>query len=150
VDLSFRPLTEADFPLMLRWLTAPHVREWYGYGEPATLEGVRAHYASRVSGDDPTKAYVVLQGEKPIGYIQSYLIADHPEYARHVRVEPGAAGVDLFIGEPDLVHRGVGPAILRRFLREIVFADEQIGCCIIGPEPDNRAAIRAYEKVGFT
>jgi RimJ/RimL family protein N-acetyltransferase len=42
-----------------------------------------------------------------------------------------------------------GPLDVRRFIEEIVFSDESIDVCIIDPNPENTAAIRAYEKVGF-
>lgn len=48
-----------------------------------------------------------------------------------------AAGVDLFIGETEHIGPGTGSAILRKFLRSIVFADCSIDECIIGPEAGN-------------
>src|SRR5262249_7750269 len=87
---------------------------------------------------------------KPIGYIQAYWIGDHNEYARALQVGPGSAGVDLFIGEPEFVHRGLGSVILRQFVRETVFDRMGARYCVIGPEVGNIIAIRAYEKAGFT
>ncbi len=34
-------------------------------------------------------------------------------------------------------------------MREIVFARSGVAACMVGPEPDNIAAIRAYEKAGM-
>jgi len=56
---------------------------------------------------------------------------------------------DRSIGEEGLLHRGLGPRIIRRFIEESVFSDESIGVCVIDPEPTNEAAIRACEKAGF-
>ncbi|MBI4642138.1 MAG: GNAT family N-acetyltransferase [Candidatus Tectomicrobia bacterium] len=56
----------------------------------------------------------------------------------------------MFIGEADYIHKGLGSSILRTFLREIVFATSDAVSCIIGPEPKNKVAIRAYEKAGFS
>ena len=136
---------------MHRWLNAEHVARWYrvrGISEPS-FEWVTARYLSRIRGDDRTRSFVIMLGRRPIGYIQAYFIADDPEYAAQTHVEDGAAGVDMFIGEPELVHKGLGSPIMRRFLDEIVFGDMRAKCCIIGPEPENSAAIRAYEKAGF-
>jgi len=91
----------------------------------------------------------LLYREVPVGYLQTYRIADHPEYARALQIEADAAGVDLFIGEAEYLYRGLGPAALRKFLKEVIFADPEISCCVLGPQPENRSAIRAYEKVGF-
>ncbi len=60
-----------------------------------------------------------------------------------------AAGIDLFIGEPDLVGKGHGPALIRAFLRDVVFQTYDVAECVIGPSIKNVSAIRAYEKAGF-
>ncbi len=49
----------------------------------------------------------------------------------------------------EYLYRGLGGEILRRFLVEVVFRDERVRVCVIGPESKNVAAIRAYEKAGF-
>lgn len=150
--IGFRRLRLTDLPLMHRWLNTEHVMQWFGVGAqkgPPSLETVTAHYTPSITGQEPTDPYLILYEGTPIGYIQTYAIADYPEYADAVQVEERAAGVDLFIGEPIFVHRGLGVPILRRFLREVVFADPAVEICIIGPEPANRIAIRAYEKAHF-
>jgi RimJ/RimL family protein N-acetyltransferase len=60
-----------------------------------------------------------------------------------------AIGIDLFIGEPDLIGRGHGPALIRAFLRDVAFPRYRVDLCVIGPALSNVAAIRAYEKAGF-
>jgi RimJ/RimL family protein N-acetyltransferase len=147
--IGFRPLERADLPTLYRWLTTPHVARWYSQGEPRTPAGVEAKYGPRIDGRTPTRAFAILYGATPIGYIQTYLIGDYPDYARHVAADEEAAGVDLLVGEADYVHRGLGAPLLRTFLREIVFVQPGVASCIIGPEPKNLAAIRAYEKAGF-
>ncbi|MDP9351632.1 MAG: acetyltransferase [Chloroflexota bacterium] len=151
-SIQFRPLQVADLPLMHRWLSTPHVSRWYFLRQPSvppTYEEVVVHYTARIAGKEPTKAFLILYEGKPVAYIQSYRIADHPDYGRHIDESADAAGVDVFIGEAEYIHQGLGPVFIRKFLREIVFADSRVGSCIIGPEPENRAAIRAYEKAGF-
>jgi RimJ/RimL family protein N-acetyltransferase len=148
--ISFRRVEMADMPLLHRWLNASHVREWYAK-DPRTLEAVLEKYGPRVRGEAPTDPYLILHEGEPVGYIQTYLIRDYPEYSRALDLDEAenAAGVDLYIGEPVYLRRGLGSAALRRFVREIVFADASVTSCILGPEPENAAAIRAYEKAGF-
>ncbi|HEX3722640.1 MAG TPA: GNAT family N-acetyltransferase, partial [Nitrolancea sp.] len=86
---------------------------------------------------------------RPIGYIQIYLIEDYPDYAQFVGADEQAAGVDLFIGEIDCIHRGLGPVLLKRFLCDLVFVRPDVTSCVIGPAISNVIAIRAYEKAGF-
>ena len=145
--LGFRPLRDEDLPLLCRWLGAPHVREWYG--PPLTADEAAAKYGPRIRGEVPTRGFLILYGQEPIGYIQTYRISDWPDYAVAVRLEPGAAGIDLFLGEAEFLHRGLGPEVLRRFMAEQVFTDPEVTSCVVGPAAGNRAAIRAYEKAGF-
>ena len=55
----------------------------------------------------------------------------------------------MFVGEIDYIHKGLGAIILRKFLEVIVFGQRNTPSCIIGPEPSNIVAIRAYAKAGF-
>ncbi len=145
--ISFRRLRSSDLALMHRWLNAPHVQRWW-YAEGNSYGEIENHYLPAIDGREATRPFVILHEDKPIGYIQSYLTSDDAEYAGLVDVE-GSAGVDLFIGEPDYLHGGLGSHIIRRFLSEHVFPTPEIEVCVIGPEPKNTAAIRAYEKAGF-
>ena len=58
--------------------------------------------------------------------------------------------MDLFVGEAELVGRGLGSAVLREFLRTVVFACQSPTECIIGPEIGNHRAIRSYRRAGFS
>lgn len=151
--LFFRPMTEADIPLVCSWRNRPHISRWW---RGTSLEEARRTYLPRIHGEQPTDCYIiVLAGPDPaaepvaIGLIQTYRIADYPDYARQVLVEPGAAGVDLFVGEETHLHRGYGTAALRKFVSEVVFAGPGVTSVVMGPEPANRAAIKSYEKAGF-
>lgn len=95
------------------------------------------------------QCYIVSYESKPVGYIQKYKIKDYPENAQYVKSEDQASGVDLFIGEPNFIGRGLVSMMLKKFLKEIIFTQEGIDTCVIDPQPDNARAIRAYEKVGF-
>jgi aminoglycoside 6'-N-acetyltransferase len=132
---------------MHRWLNTGEVKRWYN--EAWSLGEVVEKYGRRVRGETPTHSFVIMYGDLPIGYIQTYRIRDYPEYADAVQVQEDAAGIDLFIGEKDYVHRGLGRWILTRFMDAYVWRLTGASVCVIGPEPANRAAIRAYEKAGF-
>jgi len=53
--VGFRPVSEADFPLMTDWLAEPHVRTFY-QKDPSALMRWAAKYGGRVRGEDPTDA----------------------------------------------------------------------------------------------
>ena len=52
-----------------------------------------------------------------------------------------AFGIDLFIGEPELIGRGHGPALIRAFLRDVAFPRYGLDHCVIGPTRINYARI---------
>jgi RimJ/RimL family protein N-acetyltransferase len=146
--IAFRPLDREDLGLLHRWLNTDFVMEWWG-NQGNSFEDVVAEYAPGIAGNSPTRGYVILYGDASIGYIQTYMLRDYPDYSVHMGVDEDTAGVDLFIGEREYLHRGLGSSILRTFLAEIVFGTMGAGSCTIDPEPDNTVAIRAYEKAGF-
>jgi len=134
--IRFRRLVCADLPLMHRWLNAPHVAEWWG-DEALPLDEIVAKYAPRIDGKEDVRCFVIVHGDAPIGYIQEYPVGED------------SAGIDLFIGEVEFHHRGLGAAIIRQFLNDVVFVNASVESCVIDPAVSNRSAIRAYEKAGF-
>lgn len=150
-ELDFPALSAADLPLIRRWLLEPHVRRWWD--DPPRDEypdDELEKYRRRIAGEDAdTEIFFIRRHGRPIGFIQCYRIDDHDEYGQALGLDASAAGVDLFVGEPGLIGRGLGPAILRAFLHSVVFARYDVELCVIGPSVKNTSAIRAYEKAGF-
>ena len=70
--------------------------------------------------------------------IQTYLVTDHPEWQQLIQVDDDVAGVDLLIGEPDLVGHGLGPRILAAFTRDVVFVDPAVNAVVATVEESNR------------
>ena len=145
--IEFHPLTAADLPQLHDWLQREHVKRWWR--EHDTLEQVVAHYLPSIEGSEPTDHYLIVVDERPAGMVETYLVADHPEYDALVQVGPGVAGVDLFIGEEELIGRGIGTEVLRRFVEELVFGRPETHACIAGVEVANAASLRAFAKAGF-
>jgi RimJ/RimL family protein N-acetyltransferase len=150
-DYDFPALIEADLPLVRRWLLEPHVRRWWADPPRDTYpDDELDKYRARVRGDDElTQIFFIRRRGQPIGFIQSYRIDDYDEYGRALALDVSAAGIDLFIGEPELIGKGLGPSAIRAFLRDVVFARYEVEECVIGPSVKNTRAIRAYEKAGF-
>ena len=145
--ISFRSPQLADMPLIAEWRHAEHVRRWWD--EPSSAAELVKQMTTPLDNQRGPQPYVICYDGEPLGFIQAYRIAAWPEYHVSTQVGDNAAGVDMFIGEVAYLHRGLGTAILQRFLAEIVFQWEDISSCIIGPDPTNGAAIKAYEKAGF-
>jgi aminoglycoside 6'-N-acetyltransferase len=138
-DYVFRPMTSADLPLVRCWLALPHVVEWWGDPDE--------QYAL-VSGDLNEPAmdqYIVSMADNPFGYLQCYdLTAWNSGLGTHPR---GTRGIDLFIGEPDMIERGHGSALIRSFVDDRL--KDGAPRIVTDPDPANHRAIRAYEKAGF-
>jgi RimJ/RimL family protein N-acetyltransferase len=132
---EFKPLSPHDFPLMLEWLSKEQVKEWWNDGDD-TIEKVARHYGA----DDQTARFILLEtdagGEKPIGYFQYYFD------------ESNSIGIDQFIGEKDYINRGLGTRAIKQFV-EMIARRHQPTQIILDPSPENKRAIRCYEKVGF-
>ena len=146
-DLSFRPLQISDLPLMQQWLSMPHVDEWWH--EAFDLAGVHAKYSPCIDGTEPTHVFVIEHGGRPIGWIQWYRWADYSEHAALLDAEPEAAGIDLAIGETEMLGLGLGPSAIRAFIESVVFTDPAIIACVSDPEVRNARSVRAFEKAGF-
>jgi aminoglycoside 6'-N-acetyltransferase len=147
-EIAFRRLEEADFPLLAAWLAEPHVRRFY-QKKPITLEEVAREYESPVRGREPTICSLAEIGGAPFAYLQCYRNTDYPEWADLIGAADGIS-VDLFIGDPACLHRGLGQAALSEYLGQVAFAaypDER--CAYIAHEGGNAAALRCSEAVGF-
>jgi aminoglycoside 6'-N-acetyltransferase len=146
-SLSFRPLRERDLPTLYSWRQEPHVREFV-QRQPPAWEEIRDKYLPRLNPDWPAKCFLSCVGS-PIGYIQTYRIADWPEYATTID-EPAGIGVDLFIGDAGYVGKGWGRMILLKFLNDVafpMFPAEEV--CWIMHDKMNRRALRASRAAGF-
>ena len=148
-QISFEPVAERHYPLLRRWLNAPHVRQWWG--DPETELG---HIVDMVEGRDTTRPYIFHVNGEPTGYIQVWLIGPHQTEAWSkdnpwlMELPSHAVGVDLSIGEADRLAKGIGSAVLRCFVDKL--KAEGHTAIIIDPDPENSRAVRAYGKAGFT
>ena len=135
----FRPTTSSDLALVRHWLSLPHVREWWG-------DPVEQHTLVSDDLDEPAMDQFIFSiAGSPFAYLQCYdLTAWNSGFGPQ---PPGTRGIDLFIGEPDMIERGHGSALLRCFVDDRL----QKGAprIVTDPDPANRRAICAYEKAGF-
>lgn len=135
---AIRPVAEADLPLIAEWRARPHVVRWWG--EPSVEPEHEKLSEPRIA------LWLAELNGRPLAFIQDYDVhgwtPHHFDY-----LPPGARGMDMFIGEADLIGQGHGTRLVRLHA-ERLFAQ---GAPAIGidPHPDNLAARRAYEKAGF-
>ena len=144
-NIRVRLMNDADFPLMLKWLTDERVLEFYGGRDLAyTMETLRDHYAD--PADEQTTRMIIEYCGTAIGYGQFYPV-DYMEFGLQ-ESDDVVYGIDQFIGEPDLWNRGIGTAYVL-MLCEWLKAEMEADAVVLDPHKDNARAIRAYEKAGF-
>lgn len=135
---AIRRMDVADLTLVSRWRGLPHVARWWG--EPSVEPETE-----KLS--DPRIAMWIVEHEgRPFAFIQDYDVhawTPHPfDY-----LPPGARGMDLYIGEADMLGQGHGSRIARQHVDDLF--GRGVSAMGIDPNPDNAAARRAFEKAGF-
>ena len=142
---DFRPLAEADLPLLFEWLNRPHLVGWM-HG-PITLPEVQREYGAHIESSSLDPYLACVEGV-PVGYIQSYVAMEQGGGWWTDESDPGVIGTDQFLAEPERLGRGLGTAMVGQFTARLL-GDPAVTRIQVDPAPDNGRAIRCYEKVGF-
>jgi aminoglycoside 6'-N-acetyltransferase len=146
--IGFAPVEPKHYPLLRTWLNAPHMLEWWG--DPEEEFGF---IRDMVEGRDTTRPFLILLDGEPAGYIQYWFLGHHQneDWTKDnpwlLELPSATVGVDLSIGDPERLSKGIGSAALKAFVALLRgFGHETI---IIDPDPANVRAVRAYAKAGF-
>lgn len=146
--ITFEPVRPDHYAMLADWLGRPHMREWWG--DPEEELGF---IKDMVEGRDTTRPFIIMLEGEPVGYIQYWHIGHH-QNETWVKDNPWlmefpaeTIGVDLSIGDPDNLSKGIGSAALDAFTR--MLREQGFKTIIIDPAPENRRAVRAYEKAGY-
>lgn len=147
--IGFRAVTQEDYGLLGDWMARPHWREWWG--EPDEELGF---VRDMVEGRDTTcRPFIFSIEDEPSGYIQVWQVGPHqvPEWTDEnpwlLQVPPDAVGIDLSLSDGERLGRGLGSAVLSRFV--VMLREAGHDTILIDPDPANARAVRAYEKAGF-
>lgn len=152
--ITFSPLTTSDLTLLHQWLQESSVKHWYEKDKDWSLNDVKDYYQARLSGKEHVPSFIAYLGDKPLGFIQYYLLTDflpegisgHEHEIFKQYTASNIAGVDLFIANALHRGKGIGVALISQFIEKYL-ADFKLA--IVDPDTDNHQAIRCYEKAGF-
>jgi aminoglycoside 6'-N-acetyltransferase len=147
-EITYRRLAEADLPLTTEWLNRPHLRRFY-QPDPISLAEVAAKYGPRIRGEEPIHSSVAMLDGAPFAFLQCYRNVDWPDHKATTAVDHGVS-IDLFIGEPDMIGRGLGQRMLRQYVEQVALAEHPAErLCWIGHELENVAARKCSVAAGF-
>ncbi|MEM8655504.1 MAG: GNAT family N-acetyltransferase [Pseudomonadota bacterium] len=136
-DYTFRPASPDDRDILRHWQSQPHVSRWWDSDEPHTDEDFHDARVAR---------WIVSTAGRPFAYMQDYTV--HGWDAHHFfHLPEGSRGIDQFVGVPDMIGQGHGPAFIA--LRVHALFDAGAPAVATDPHPDNAYAIAAYKKAGF-
>ena len=144
---TFRRAELNDDGLISRWLHSPHVSEFWGESSKnirdfrSAMTGVCALFNYWI-GQDDTIPFCLL--------ITTDATRDTPEHLAPFLPETGEAWtLDVLIGPPEYVGRGIATQMLESFLSHIQYQNRALRTVLIDPEANNSRAIHVYEKAGF-
>lgn len=151
--LSFRLLEIADFPLLLKWLEAPHVKKFWDSDISYSLEDIQQKYTDYVNGfslykgqKKSIKAYILLYNGQAIGYIQLYKLTDFG--FDDLELPSNIGGIDFYLGEESFLKRGFASTALKLFLQDYAFT--KFRYIFVNPLIKNERAVRCFLKAGFS
>ena len=147
--IVFRPLREADLPLLHDWIHRPHVAQWWGGGcPPKNFDDTKKKYLPRLEERSSVKPYIALLSGEPIGFIQSYRAVDCGGGWWEDETDSGVHGTDQFLCDENKLGHGIGSLMVAAFVARL-FNDPGVTKVQTDPDPANARAIRCYEKAGF-
>lgn len=153
MEISFRPLNESHFPLLLKWLETPHVKKWWDSDIDWTMELIQNKYLEYTKGRKleygtykKICAYIIYLKDRPTGYIQAYNPYEYQGFSRLKNLPSNLVALDFYIADPYLIYSDLGTKFLSLFFEDVLhsYPNFFVSCAI-----NNTSAIRCLEKTGF-
>ena len=138
--VAFDP--EVHLGLLASWLAIPDVAEWW---PDASHQLEQARHRRKGA-----EHRLILFDDRPVGYTRWQRVDVSALPSLGLRDIPeGSVDLDLLIGEPGLLGRGIGSAAVRLLCDEL-FLDQSITLVGTVTSTENHRAIRAFKKAGLT
>jgi aminoglycoside 6'-N-acetyltransferase len=145
--ITLRPATLADAPTLAAWDREPHVIACSN-DDPEAAVAFGSDWAEEVTNSAYELTYLIAEVDgRPVG---AMAVCDpHTEPSHYWGdIEPGLRAIDIWIGPPEWLGRGVGTQMMTRMI-DRCFAEAGVTAVIIDPLNSNTAAQRFYRRLGF-
>ncbi len=154
-SLKFETLKEKDLERLFEWFQEPIINRWYARNQEWSLDDIKKKYLPRIDGKENVPSFIVFIEDRPIGFIQYYLLTENFPEGIENQNNPlfkkfdseDMVGIDLFIAEKMNRNKGLGLEILTLFIGK--FLADKFKVIIVDPDKKNSQAIKFYLKSGF-
>ncbi|HYF97650.1 MAG TPA: GNAT family N-acetyltransferase [Coxiellaceae bacterium] len=148
---NFKPVAESQRELIHAWLKQDYMQEWiHGQGLKNTLMGLEKFLKSENLTDQSqlTRHWLGYEDDKAFVYLLTTLVVKDSsnEYAKLSDQDGLAITLDIFIGDPHYLGKGLAGSVIKEFLLSQFSHVTEV---FIDPEKTNGRAIHVYQKVGF-
>lgn len=140
--VRLRLATPADAPMLRAWDEQPHVVASSGAHDE---EG---WWDDELPREVPWREFLIAEANGvPVGVM---MVIDPAEEETHYWGDcpPNLRAIDIWIGPPEWLGRGVGTQMMRLAAAHC-FADPAVEAILIDPLAENLRARRFYERLGF-
>ena len=124
---------ENNYKLMHKWCSNDFVYEWFEQRVLSFDEIMNKYKNKLMSGEQDM--YIMVCDDTPIGYVQIYKNDESYEF-------------DLFIGEEDYLHRGIGSRVVK-MINDLIYEKYKVDHIVLRPFKRNVGAVNCYKKNGF-
>ena len=139
MNVSIRPITEADTPKIVKWRNAPSVVEHFIYRTPLTEEAHLNWFHNRVQTGDVAQFMITdTETGEEVGSV----------YLRDIDRDNRKCEYGIFIGEDSCRGKGIGSAAARLAL-DYAFGELKLNRVFLRVFADNLRAVKSYENAGF-
>src|SRR5258706_1714063 len=143
--MTWRRVTPDDFPLLARWLAAPHVARWWHHETSA--QAVERDFGPSARSEEPNEDLLAFLNGSPLGLLQRSFLHDYPEYltdlASITAVPARAMTIDYLIGDAANVRHGIGSNLIRSALEHLWTDHKDAECVIVAAHAHNVWSLRA-------
>ena len=139
MNVSIRPITEADTPKIVKWRNTPSVVEHFIYRTPLTEEAHLNWFHNRVQTGNVAQFMITdTETGEEVGSV----------YLRDIDRDNRKCEYGIFIGEDSCRGKGIGSAAAKLAL-DYAFDTLGLNRVFLRVFADNTRAIKSYENAGF-